>query len=214
MQFQLLIILVCCVFAYLIGSINFAILISRAFYGKDVRNYGSNNAGMTNVFRTFGKVPAIITFVGDFVKGIVSVLICNILFFSFLKIESPSYASGLIGMCALLGHVFPIFYKFKGGKGVSVSAGVLLSVDWTVFICVVLIFVLVFFISKIISLSSVISAFTYPIFTLVKCLIIDELLIDSIICVFFAFVISSIIVFMHRANIKRLLNGNEPKIKM
>lgn len=214
MQFQLLIILVCCAFAYLIGSINFAILISRAFYGKDVRNYGSNNAGMTNVFRTFGKIPAIITFVGDFAKGIVSVLICNILFFSFLKIESPIYASGLIGICALLGHVFPMFYKFKGGKGVSVSAGVLLAVDLTVFLCVVLIFVLVFVISKIISLSSIISALTYPVFTLIKCLIVGESLIDSVICVFFALIISSIIVFMHRSNIKRLLNGNEPKIKM
>lgn len=214
MQFQLLIILICCVFAYLIGSINFAILISRAFYGKDVRNYGSNNAGMTNVFRTFGKIPAIVTFLGDFVKGIVSLLICNILFSSFLKTESPIYASGLIGICALLGHVFPIFYKFKGGKGVAVSAGVLLAVDWIVFLFVVLIFAFVFLTSKIVSLSSIVSALTYPIFIFVKCLIVGESLIDSIICVFFALVISSIIVFMHRANIKRLLNGNEPKIKM
>ena len=214
MQFQLLTVLVCCVFAYLIGSINFAILISRAFYGKDVRNYGSNNAGMTNVFRTFGKIPAIVTFLGDFVKGIVSLLICNILFSSFLKTESPIYASGLIGICALLGHVFPIFYKFKGGKGVAVSAGVLLAVDWIVFLFVVLIFAFVFLTSKIVSLSSIVSALTYPIFIFVKCLIVGESLIDSIICVFFALVISSIIVFMHRANIKRLLNGNEPKIKM
>lgn len=214
MQFQLLIILICCVFAYLIGSINFAILISRAFYGKDVRNYGSNNAGMTNVFRTFGKIPAIVTFLGDFVKGIVSLLICNILFSSFLKTESPIYASGLIGICALLGHVFPIFYKFKGGKGVAVSAGVLLAVDWIVFLFVVLIFAFVFLTSKIVSLSSIVSALTYPIFIFVKCLIVGESLIDSITCVFFALVISSIIVFMHRANIKRLLNGNEPKIKM
>lgn len=214
MQFQLLIVLICCVFAYLLGSINFAILISRTFYGKDVRNYGSNNAGMTNVLRTFGKIPAIVTFVGDFVKGIVSVLICNILFFSFLKTESPIYASGLIGICALLGHVFPIFCRFKGGKGVSVSAGVLLAVDWTVFLFVVLIFAFVFCISKIVSLSSIISALMYPIFTLIKCLIVGESLIDSVIRVFFAFSISSIIVFMHRTNIKRLLNGNEPKIKM
>lgn len=214
MQFQLLIILVCCVFAYLIGSINFAILISRAFYGKDVRNYGSNNAGMTNVFRTFGKIPAIATFFGDFVKGILSLLICNILFFSFLKTESPIYASGLIGICALLGHVFPIFYKFQGGKGVAVSAGVLLAVDWIVFLFVVLVFAFVFFISKIVSLSSIISALTYPIFMFVKCLIVCEYLIDSVIYVFFAFIVSSIVVFMHRSNIKRLLNGNEPKIKM
>lgn len=214
MQFQLLIVLACCIFAYLLGSINFAILISRAFYGKDVRNYGSNNAGMTNVFRNFGKIPAIITFIGDFAKGIVSIIACNLLFFLFFKTESPIYASGLIGICALLGHVFPVFYKFKGGKGVAVSAGVLLAVDLTVFLCVILIFALIFVISKIVSLSSIVSAFTYPVFTLIKCLILGESLIDSVIRVFFALIISSIIVFMHRANIKRLLSGNEPKIKM
>ncbi len=214
MQFELLIILACCVSAYFMGSINFAILISSVFYGKDIRNYGSNNAGMTNVFRTFGKIPAIVTFIGDFTKGMISIFICNILFSVFLKIESPVYASGLIGICALLGHVFPIFYKFKGGKGVSVSAGVLLAVDWVVFLCVLLIFILVFLVFKIISLSSIISALTYPIFTFVKCIIIGESLIDLIMCVFFALIISLIIVFMHRANIIRLLNGNEPKIKM
>lgn len=214
MQFELLIILACSVLAYFMGSINFAILISSVFYGKDIRDYGSNNAGMTNVFRTFGKIPAIITFVGDFIKGMVSIFICNILFFLLLKMESPIYASGLIGICALLGHVFPIYYKFKGGKGVSVSAGVLLAVDWSIFLCVFLIFILIFLMSKIISLSSIISAITYPVFTLVKCIIIGGELIDSVMCVFFALIISVIIVFMHRSNIKRLLNGNEPKIKM
>lgn len=214
MQFELLIIFACCVLAYLLGSINFAILISSVFYGKDIRNYGSNNAGMTNVFRTFGKIPAVATFVGDFAKGMVSIFVCNILFSVFLKEESPIYASGLIGICALLGHVFPIFYKFKGGKGVSVSAGVLLAVDWSIFLCVFLIFVLIFLFSKIISLSSIISAITYPVFTLIKCIIIGGKLIDSVMCVFFTLIISLIIVFMHKANIKRLLNGNEPKIKM
>ena len=214
MQFELLIVLACCVSAYFMGSINFAILISSVFYGKDIRNYGSKNAGMTNVFRTFGKIPAILTFVGDFSKGMISIFMCNILFSVFLKEESPIYASGLIGICALLGHVFPIFYKFKGGKGVSVSAGVLLAVDWSVFLCVFLIFILIFLVSKIISLSSIISALTYPIFTFIKCIIMDRERIDFVMCVFFTLIISLIIVFMHRSNIRRLLKGNEPKIKM
>lgn len=204
---EIVIIVVFCLMGYFIGSIDFAILISKIFYGRDIRDYGSSNAGTTNVWRTFGKMPAVLTFLGDFIKGIVPIVFCDFMFLVLLEAKAPIYSSVLIGVSALIGHVFPIFYKFKGGKGVAVSAGVLLTLDWTVFLLVVFVFCIVFLISKIVSLSSIFASMSYPIFVFLKYLIFGSSVWEFIVRIVAAIFICFMVVFMHRSNIKRLIDG-------
>lgn len=212
MIFKLIIILLSGLIGYLIGSVNFAIVISEVVFHKDIRNYGSKNAGMTNMLRTFGKLPAFFTLIGDFSKGIISVLISNLLFYILIGTEAPAYANGIVGICALLGHVFPIFYKFKGGKGILVSAGVLIMMDWIIFLIAFSVFILILIISRIVSLSSIIATLSYPIAMLIKKYITNSPLFDIFIETFLAAIISIIIIYMHKDNIKRLVKKDEPRI--
>lgn len=212
MIFKLIIILLSGLIGYLIGSVNFAIVISEVVFHKDIRNYGSKNAGMTNMLRTFGKLPAFFTLIGDFSKGIISVLISNLLFYILIGTEAPAYANGIVGICALLGHVFPIFYKFKGGKGILVSAGVLIMMDWIIFLIAFSVFILILIISRIVSLSSIIATLSYPIAMLIKKYITNSPLFDIFIETFLAAIISIIIIYMHKDNIKRLVRKDEPRI--
>ncbi len=212
MIFKLIIILLSGLIGYLIGSVNFAIVISEVVFHKDIRNYGSKNAGMTNMLRTFGKLPAFFTLIGDFSKGIISVLISNLLFYILIGTGAPAYANGIVGICALLGHVFPIFYKFKGGKGILVSAGVLIMMDWIIFLIAFSVFILILIISRIVSLSSIIATLSYPIAMLIKKYITNSPLFDIFIETFLAAIISIIIIYMHKDNIKRLVRKDEPRI--
>ena len=197
------------VLAYLVGSINFAIIVSKLFAQKDIRDYGSGNAGMTNVLRTFGKLPAVITTVGDFCKGIIAVLLGHLIIHYIGGATDVFYADYLMALLALLGHCFPVFYGFKGGKGILVSAGIILILDPIVFLVVLAVFGIVVAISKIVSLASISAAVAFPIATLVHGLIIrsDVVWFDTL----SALLIGGIVVFMHRSNIKRLLNGTENK---
>ena len=206
-NFEIIVIAIFCVIGYFIGSLDFAILVSRIFYDKDIRDYGSNNAGTTNVWRTFGKMPAVLTFLGDFTKGIIPIAFCNFMFFVLLEKEAPMYSGILVGVFALIGHVFPAFYKFKGGKGVAVSAGVLLILDWTVFLLVVFVFCLVLLVSRIVSLSSIFAAISYPVFVGLKYLIFGSSDFEFCVRIFAAIFICAVVVFMHRSNIQRLING-------
>ena len=212
MIFKFIMILFSGLIGYLIGSVNFAIVISEFVFHKDIRNYGSKNAGMTNMLRTFGKLPAFFTLIGDFSKGIISVLISNLLFYILIGTEAPAYANGIVGICALLGHVFPIFYKFKGGKGILVSAGVLIMMDWVIFLIAFSVFLLILIISRIVSLSSIIATVSYPIALLIKKCIMNSSLFDIFIETFLAVIISIIIIYMHKDNIKRLIKKDEPKL--
>ena len=204
---EIVVIAVFCVVGYFLGSVDFAILISTIFYGRDIREYGSSNAGTTNVWRTFGKMPAVLTFLGDFIKGIVSIVFCDFMFLVLFEVRAPIYSGILVGVFALMGHVFPIFYKFKGGKGVAVSAGVLLTLDWTVFLLVVFVFFIFFLISKIVSLSSIFASMSYPIFVFLKYLIFGSSVWEFIVRIVAAIFICFMVVFMHRSNIKRLIDG-------
>ena len=193
-------------FAYLIGSINFAIIVTRLFAKKDIRDFGSGNAGMTNVLRTLGKGPAAIVTVGDFCKGMLAVLVGHVIL-RLLSGDFPFYADYLIALLVMLGHCFPVFYGFKGGKGILVSAGVILALDWRVFLVVFAVFVIVVLLRKIVSLASICTAVSFPIATLVIALLdgSPHVLWDTLSAV----LISAIVIFMHRGNIKRLLNGTE-----
>ena len=189
--------------AYLLGSINSAILVSRIVAKDDVRNHGSGNAGMTNILRTYGKGPAAFTAVGDFAKGAVAVLIGRLIF----HILGISDVDGgyVAGFFALLGHLFPLYFGFKGGKGVLTSAGVVFVIHPPVFFILAVIVIPTIFLVKIVSLGSLLAAVLFPIATFL--LYGMHFNLDLL----FSCLISGVVIYMHRANVKRLLNGPENK---
>ena len=188
----------CAVFAYLMGSLNFAVILSRIFHHDDVRNHGSGNAGATNMVRTYGKKWGVITFICDGLKAAVSVFLSML-----LMGEGGAYIAAIF---AILGHIFPVYYKFRGGKGVAVSAIAILCLNPVVFAILVVLFVLIVYVSRYISLGSVICAFFYPM--LLNAFNTDKGFIATVISV----LIAVIVIVMHRSNIKRLMNRTENKI--
>jgi len=187
------------VFPYLLGSVNSGIVLSKAVFHEDIREHGSGNAGTTNMLRTYGKKMAGLTFVGDFGKGIIGVLIGRILFGLV-----GAYVGGLF---CVLGHIFPCFYKFKGGKGVATAAGMILMTNWKVFLVLIALFVLLVYMTKFISFGSVMCYLLYP-------LLLSKLKLptDPSLGILIAVVIMCMGVFMHRANIKRIFAGTENKL--
>ena len=152
--------------AYLLGSVNSAIIVSKTFYGEDIRTKGSGNAGMTNMLRNYGGRAAVLTLVGDVMKTVLAVFIAGSVF-GFLYVPravvSISYICYLAGLFAVLGHVFPIYYNFKGGKGVLATSTVALMLSPFVFLILFAIFVLIVWTSKYVSLGSVTVAALYPV---------------------------------------------------
>ncbi len=195
------------VITYLLGSLNFALIVSRLLYHDDVRNYGSGNAGMTNMLRTYGKKAAFLTGLGDFSKGMASVLIGRLLFGWMAVTAFDGGYVGAIGV--LLGHLFPLYFHFKGGKGILAITGAILLLNPDVFAILFICFVPVAFITRIVSLASVTGTMAYPILIYIKCRIIGR---PPMLDVAFSIVCVLIILCMHRENIQRLLNGTEKKI--
>ena len=194
--------------AYLIGSLNFAIIISKMVSGRDIREYGSKNAGATNVLRILGKRAAIIAAAGDFVKGILSILLGRLLFLWLIGGFSP-YLDYAAAIGALLGHLFPLYHGFKGGKGVLVSAGSLLMIDYRLFLGMLAVWVTVVMISKIVSVSSISAAVSLPVFVIIFC-VADK---SAWIAPFFLnLLMALVVVYMHRENIGRLIKGKEKKL--
>ena len=195
--------------AYLIGSVNFSVLISKKMAGFDVRTKGSGNAGTTNVLRTVGKKAAVITLLADILKGVVAIIIAVILG----NIASNSDKALLVqiaGIAVILGHTFPIFFEFKGGKGVATSLGILLVTNSQIgLICLVFAIVLMV-ITKMVSVGSIGAAILFPILTL----FISENYIVTEGSGYFVYsiIVALIVIFNHRTNIKRLIEGKENKI--
>ena len=198
------------IIAYAIGSVNFSVIISRKFAGFDVREKGSGNAGTTNMLRSVGKKAAAITLVCDILKGVVSIIIALILG----KIANNADKALLVqiaGIAVVLGHTFPIFFEFKGGKGVATSLGVLIMTNWQIgLICLVFAIVIMAF-SKMVSMGSVGAAILFPILTL---FISNNYIVEASGFKYFIYsvILAAIVVFNHRANIKRILNGTENKL--
>lgn len=205
------------VISYLIGGINSSLVSSKLLkIDKDIRTLGSGNAGFTNALRTVGKRVAILTFAGDFTKGVVAVWIA-IKFASLYCLEDNcldvleifSYTSAL--MC-VLGHLFPCFFGFKGGKGILTAWACSLLIDWRVFLILISVFLIVFLISKIISLASISAAITYPIAVFLVGYVSSAK--NIWISTIFSGVIGFIVLLKHRSNIKRLISGTEKKISI
>ncbi|MBQ7173309.1 MAG: glycerol-3-phosphate 1-O-acyltransferase PlsY [Clostridia bacterium] len=187
-----------CVFLpYLLGSINPAILISTKIYHKDIRTFGSGNAGSTNMLRTFGKGPAAATFLLDLAKAGISVLLGAFLF--------GFQGAALAGFFVMFGHMFPLYYRFKGGKGVACLAMVVLLESPVTLLILLAFFILMVFASRMVSFGSVFSAILYP-------LILRAFTKDIPLYVAMAILSAIFVVFMHRANIKRIMQGKESKL--
>jgi len=205
------------ILAYLIGSVNSAIIVTKIIAGKDIRDYDSKNAGMTNVLRNFGKIPALITLIGDFGKGILAVILGRLLF-TFItgyeidasqNIQIIAYLSAAF---AIIGHIFPLYYNFKGGKGILTTAGILVLLDPFVFLYAFSAFIVVLLISRYVSLSSISAAIACPISVLLINIYQQQSPQTTAFHTVFYFLTAILVIFMHRKNIKRLLKKEEPKI--
>lgn len=196
--------LIMTILPYVLGSLNFAIIISKFFYHEDIRTFGSGNAGMTNMLRTYGKGAAIVTFLADAMKAVVSVLIGRLVF--------GIIGAYVAGLCCILGHIFPVFYKFKGGKGVVTAAIMIFMTNWKVGLILFLMFVILVAFTKYISLGSVMCVLLYPLLlNRMNIPMIEKYPAPSIVYLF-AIALAAIIVVKHVSNIKRLLAGTENKL--
>lgn len=198
------------VVGYLLGSLCFGIIISKLFMKKDVRSEGSNNAGTTNMLRTFGKGPAAAVFIGDFLKAAAAVLLAKYLFSKIDASANALVCAYIAGLCAVLGHMFPVYFRFKGGKGVVTAVAVFVTIEPLVFPFMAVIFFSTLFFSKMVSLSSIVSAIAYPFVTFgVLYWIKGE---SPAIPTVFAAIIGILVLVMHRANLRRIIRKEEPTL--
>ena len=213
--------------AYLLGSINTAVMVTSIVTKgkKDIRQMGSGNAGFTNVLRSVGKVPAIVTIVCDALKCVVAVLLGGFIFTfatpdslnSVLTNEVINCGKYIAGIFCIIGHSYPVYFHFKGGKGVVTAAALMLTEDWRVFLCIIATFLIIFLITKIISAASITCAVLYAPYTFIMTFFFDYCSAHYsfayvLLSTFAALVIGIFVVVKHKENIKRLLRGEEKKI--
>ena len=197
--------------AYLLGSIVFGILISKHFCHDDVRTHGSGSAGMTNMLRNYGKAAGAATAVGDVAKGAVAVILGRLIFAWMLLgtgIE-PVCGAYLAGIFAVIGHTLPVYFGFKGGKGVLVGAGAILATSPVVVLALLIIFLIEFAITRIVSLGSIIVAGLYPILAIVYWAWQGANLPSLVFIGVCAAIMGGMVIYMHRTNILRLRGGSE-----
>lgn len=201
------------IIAYLIGSINFSILISKKKAGYDIRQKGSGNAGTTNMLRNLGKKYAAITLICDVLKGVVAIGIA-IIVGNILGDTNKALLVQIAGVAVVIGHTFPIFFGFKGGKGVATSLGILLMTNWQLgLICLVFALVLMT-LTRVVSMGSIAAAILYPVLTLFVGgghYIVESSGLGNGYFIY-SVILAIIVIFNHRENIKRILSGTENKI--
>lgn len=210
--------------SYLLGSCNSAIIVVRLWKKVDIRDFGSKNAGLTNTHRCFGKRAAIITLLGDLTKGIVAVLLSKLIFILFdtgisdvlgtevTGVNNLRFIGYIAGFLAIIGHIFPLYYGFKGGKGILVSASILIVTDPLTFCIVIPFFALILALTKYVSISSITAAIVYPIITFTTQYYITDVpknlaLLHTILVIG----TSILLIYMHKSNIVRLKNHTENK---
>ena len=209
--------------SYLIGGINGSIIVTSVFNSsKDIRQEGSGNPGFTNVLRIFGKKLAVWTFVIDFLKGVLAVTLAQMIisFFSVSGVDFPILTLAKYFSCfmCVIGHMYPCFLNFKGGKSILTTWSAMFLVDYRVAIALISVFLIVLIFTKIISLSSLCAAISYPIAAF--CISYfgsykqTHNFYDVFLPVFFSFIISAVVIFKHKENIKRILNKSEKKISV
>ena len=207
----LLIVLATAAEAYLLGSIDTGILVSKYLYHDDVRNYGSGAAGMTNMLRTFGKKAAALTAFGDVLKGALAVCIGRWLF-GYLPAGgavSPYLGVYLAAILATIGHLKPLYFGFKGGKGVLVAGGAILAIQPVLLPFLAAIFLLCLVPTGMVSLGSVTMAAAYPLLTVAYCILHGYATSDVLVCAIGSGIMAGMVIYMHRANIQRIKEGKE-----
>ncbi|MBO7360342.1 MAG: glycerol-3-phosphate 1-O-acyltransferase PlsY [Clostridia bacterium] len=191
---------------YLAGSLNSAIIVSRSIFKKDIREYGSGNAGMTNMFRVFGRSAGLLTLAGDVAKTAVA-CVAGYLAFGY-------NGCWIAGFFCVLGHMFPCWYRFRGGKGVLVSAAVLLFADWPVFLGAITVFLIVLVGTKYVSLSSIMASLLMPLLLHIFFTVVSGDGSSAGLRLPIAVAMAAVVVFSHRENIKRIREKKEPKITL
>jgi glycerol-3-phosphate acyltransferase PlsY len=194
--------------AYLIGSIPTALIISKRFFGVDIRDYGSGNMGATNTFRVLGSNYGTVVMLFDILKGMLAVSLYNFLPY-YLRNNTLYDRTNLmvgLGMAAVIGHIFPLFARFRGGKGVATLFGMVLAIQPVIAICCTGVFLLVLFFTRYVSLSSILAGLFLPICVL---WIWDD---DVAMYRLFAILVAAMIIFTHQKNIVRILRGDENRV--
>lgn len=227
LQNSWLALLLAAVIAYLLGSVNFAIIVTRRFSGKDIRSFGSGNAGATNVLRSQGKLPAALTFVGDLLKSMLSVFVGGTLLRELQLAPSLAAAESLMyneknlwlvgaylaGVFCIIGHMYPLFFGFRGGKGVMTTFGMTLLLDWKTALIMLGVFVIVVAITRMVSLGSILGGVVMPFATfLMRYFVYGQRWETAAFCAAVATLIAVIVIIKHRSNIVRILNGTESKL--
>lgn len=205
----MLAIIVVAVISYLIGSINFSVLISKRVAGFDVRQKGSGNAGTTNMLRSVGKGAAAITLVCDILKGVVAVVIAFLI--GLIAKNEAALLVQIAGIAGVIGHTFPVFFEFKGGKGVATALGVLICINWKVGLICLIFAVIMMAVTRMVSVGSCTAAVLYPILTLFGVQK-DFFIVKEGSYLIFSLLLALLIIFNHRENIKRILAGKENKL--
>lgn len=224
-----IIIMIIAILSYLIGSVNFSIILSRIIGKKDIRESGSGNAGATNMLRTYGKKMGVVTLLLDVAKGVACVLLA-LMYVKFVNSPDRYYEWGsrtdlamyrefidnlslpyIAGVCVILGHNFPLYFGFKGGKGVATSLGVVLMLDWKIGLIVMVVSVAVIAATRYVSLGSIIGGALYIVLEDIRFLLNDSIRHNTImlVCIF---IIGGLLIARHHANIARLINGTESKL--
>ena len=198
------------ILAYAIGSVNFSVLISRKMAGFDVREKGSGNAGTTNVLRAVGVKAAIITLVCDILKGVFAVLL-SFLIGNISQTSDRALLIQIAGIFVVVGHTFPIFFEFRGGKGIATALGVLLITNWRIGLICLVFAVILIAITRMVSVGSMSAAILFPVLTL---FIGDNFIVAQGGFKYFIYslILAGFVIFNHRENIKRIMNGTENKI--
>lgn len=208
----LLSVIIALAFGYFLGSFNSSIIFVKIMTGKDIREMGSKNAGLTNTLRCVGKPCALLTLVGDVLKSVLAVYLAYWVCGLIRPDGNNQFIGYIAGLGTVLGHIFPVYYKFKGGKGVLAGASAFLVIDPKVFIAILAIFIVVLYISKYVSLASMFGAVYCPVSVLLMSLIVDEYSFGlSFLYFILSIPISALIVWKHKPNIDRLIDGTENK---
>lgn len=193
-----MILFICCVFSYLLGSVSISYLLGKALADIDIREHGSGNAGTTNAVRVLGKKIGLLTFLFDFIKGLLPVIVSALLLDRSMAV--------LVGVCAVLGHNFPVFLKFRGGKGVATSFGVLIAVDPLLALAAIFVFLVVVLLVKYVSLGSILAASFTGLYCILKYFFVKD------IRYLFVLFLALLLMIRHKSNIRRLIRGEENKI--
>ena len=199
--------------AYLIGSVNFSILISKKVAGFDLREKGSGNAGTTNMLRTVGKGAAVVTLILDILKGVAAIYAAILYGNIVTKLANMQIDNSILvqiaGIFVILGHTYPIYFGFKGGKGVATSLGILLTTNYQIGLICLVFAIILMILTKMVSVGSLGAAILFPVLTL---FLSQENFVVPGNYLIYSIIIALIVIFNHRSNVKRLMNGTENKI--